>query len=241
MFTEMKRWPLQSRTHLTRVARGWLDMIMCCWHQKKCWRAQRATAGGKHVIYGRGNGLASAGATLPSISHTNLDARVWLWLPAIGWCITWTAVSTQQDKISRAARVALDLFKRQLLQLGSMQLALCAHCITAEGEDSLFVNREQILVTFVPTVIWIQAAEICKWTPTHCMLDNTGHGLPGYRVTSGLLWAATSRFPHTLPGFKQTYDLIVLGRNIIHSWKPGVIKSIIWAVVEVMMKSSIQE
>lgn len=108
MFTEMERWPLQSPTHLTRVAGGWLDMIMRCWHQKKCWRARRATAGSKHVIYGRVNGLASAGATLPSISPTNLDARVWLWLPAIGWCITWIAVSTQQAKLSHT--FALDLF-----------------------------------------------------------------------------------------------------------------------------------
>lgn len=119
----LQRWPLQSHTHLTRVAGGWLDMIMCCWHQKKCWRARRATAGSKHVIYGRGNGLASAGATLPSISRTNLDARVWLWLPAIGWCITWIAVSTQQAKISRDW--LSTFFKSRLLQLGSMQLAFC--------------------------------------------------------------------------------------------------------------------
>jgi len=148
-------------TPLTRVAGGWLDMIMCCWHHTKCRRTQRATSGSKHVIYGRGNGLASAGATLPSISHTNLDARVWLWLPAIGWCITWIAVSTQQAKISHTARRALDLFKSQLLQLGSMQLAFCAYCITAEEE-------EQSRVSLIPTVVWIQAAGICTCPPTYC-------------------------------------------------------------------------
>lgn len=140
--------------------------------------------------------------------------------------------ATQRDWLS-------TFFKSQLLQLGSMQLAFCAYCITAEGECSLFVNRQQILATFIPTVIWIQAAGICKLPPTYCALNNTCHGLPGYKVMSGSPQTATFRFPHTFPGIKQIYDLIVLGRNILHSWKRGVIKSIICAVVEVMMKSFI--
>lgn len=106
----LQQWPLPSLTLLTQFAGGWLDMIMSCWHQKKCWQAQRGTASSKHVIYGSENGLASAGAALPFISHTNLDARVWLWLPAIGWCITWIAVSMQQGKISSTARLTLDPF-----------------------------------------------------------------------------------------------------------------------------------
>lgn len=48
-----------------------------------------------------GNSLASAGASLPHPSATPTSMPVvWLWLPATSWCIAWTAVSTQQAKIS---------------------------------------------------------------------------------------------------------------------------------------------
>lgn len=91
-------------------------------------------------------------------------------------------------------------FKSLLLQLGSMQLAFCAYCITAQGSTVYLIIENRSLLLFIPTVVRIQAAGICKWTPTYCTLNNTCHGLQGYK--------ATSRFPHTLPGFKQTYNLI---------------------------------
>ena len=191
MFTEMEWRPLQSPTHLTRVAGAWLDMIMCCWHQKKCWRAQRATAGSKHVIYGRGNGLASAGATLPSISHTNLDARVWLWLPAIGWCITWIAVSTQQELKSAAQRDWLSTFF-WTARVNAVSL-LCILYYTRGGSTVylLMENRSLLLLSQQ-----LYESKLLGFV-TYCTLNNTCHGLPGDKVTSRLLRTATSRFPHT--------------------------------------------
>lgn len=186
MFTEMERWPLQSPTHLTRVAGGWLDMIMRCWHQKKCWRAHRTIASSKHVIYGCGNGSAKCWC------YTSIHQPHQPWCPCLAlaschWLMHPPGLQSPRNRLKSTTQCdwLAAFFKSQLLQLRSMQFAFCAYCITAEGENRVCANRGQIL-TFIPTVIWIQAVWICKWTPTYTVcLTHTCHGLQGCKVASG--------------------------------------------------------
>lgn len=65
-----------------------------------------------------------------------------------------------------------------------------------------------------------RATGICKSTPNLHVV--------AFKDTKSCL-TVTCWFPRTLPGFKQTHNLFVFGRNIIHSWKRGAIKKYAYA------------
>lgn len=127
----------RARTMVTSISSpfssgywGPLNMVMCCWHQKKCPLVQRAMGSCKHVICCSVNGLVWLALQLHPSASTDPDIHICLWLPAMDWCITWIAVSTQQAWTSHTEGQFLFPVKSWLLLLGSMDLAFSTYCIS---------------------------------------------------------------------------------------------------------------
>lgn len=139
-------------------------------------------------------------------------------------------------------------FKSRLLHLGSMQLAFCAYCITRERERGggavylLIENRSSLLVSqqFYEFKLlgFVNEHQHTVCSTTHATAFKDTRSRPASCEQPPTRFTHTRT--HTLPGFKQTYDLIVFGKKYHPLLETGSNKkSIICAVAEVMMKRSV--